>query len=440
MSVETAIPALGQKIAERYVVEQPLGQGGMGVVYVARDAVLGRRVALKVMWPRFAIDDDSQARFQREARVACALTHPNAVKIHDFGHSGDLLYMAMELLQGQSLHDALDDWEDIDCARVSEIGYHVADVLAAAHEISLIHRDIKPDNIFLDRTNGVERVVVLDFGLAFVLDSEDDSVGRLTTDNAVMGTPNYMSPEQACNVALGPASDIYSLGCVLFEMACGRPPYRDRAVAKVLSKHMYAPIPSVRQYNPDAPAALHELLARMLAKRPEERPSATQVRQRLAAFQPGALDVRSRNRDASYLSDREARMVSQPTARETSPGGGAPGDIHLAILGPCDPELPLALASNAIRVARVAQLQEALAGFDVIFVTAGAGADLSAAVRAGVPVLAESAAGDMRRITELLRAGVAEVVLQPLAVDELARKAKRAHRKSRNSRRRGNRS
>ncbi|MGB9338064.1 MAG: serine/threonine-protein kinase, partial [Polyangiales bacterium] len=209
--------APGTVIADRFVVEHQVGAGGMGKVYAAKQLGLERSVAIKVISPEDAAKPMARRRFEREARVASALRHPNAVEIYDFGTHGDTMYLAMELLDGTSLRSLVDiDLPPLSPRRACQIAADVADVLASAASIGLIHRDLKPENIILDRTRDGERTVVVDFGLAYILESEES--GRLTRAGEGLGTPDYLSPEQARGLSLSPACDIYSLGCVLYEM------------------------------------------------------------------------------------------------------------------------------------------------------------------------------------------------------------------------------
>lgn len=289
MSVESTIPYLGELIADRYQLESLLGEGGMGLVYAAYDRVLDRRVAIKLLWANAAAQPDAYSRLQREARVAATLRHPNVVHIYDFGQSRGRLFLVMELLEGISLGRLLRARTSLGVAEVARIGGCIADVLAAAHDVPLVHRDLKPANVFLDHSAAKERVVVLDFGLAFVVDAKDESIGRLTEDGTTLGTPWYMSPEQACNAGLSPASDVYALACVLFELCTGRPPFYNPIPVKTITDHVYAAVPSLREHCPEAPVALDRLVAEMLAKRPADRPTAAAVRECLAGIEVDLL-------------------------------------------------------------------------------------------------------------------------------------------------------
>ena len=179
----------GTVIADRFVIDRQIGSGGMGTVYAAKQRGLERSVAIKVIAPEDAAKPMARRRFEREARVAAALRHPNAVEIYDFGTHEDTMYLAMELLDGLSLRSLVDiDLPPLSPRRACQIATDVASVLASAASIGLIHRDLKPENIILDRTKDGERTVVVDFGLAYILESEES--GRLTRVGEGLGTPD----------------------------------------------------------------------------------------------------------------------------------------------------------------------------------------------------------------------------------------------------------
>ena len=249
----------GTVIANRFVIDRQIGSGGMGTVYAAKQRGLERSVAIKVIAPEDAAKPMARRRFEREARVAAALRHPNAVEIYDFGTHEDTMYLAMELLDGLSLRSLVDiDLPPLSPRRACQIASDVASVLASAASIGLIHRDLKPENIILDRAQDGERTVVVDFGLAYILESEES--GRLTRVGEGLGTPDYLSPEQARGVNLSPACDVYSLGCMLYEMLTSKPPF-DGKHAVVLSQHLFVAPVSIRERAPEVqiPSALDEL-------------------------------------------------------------------------------------------------------------------------------------------------------------------------------------
>ncbi len=267
----------GQVLGGRYVLGEVLGSGGMATVYQARDEVLGRDVAVKVLGQQFAGDDAFLARFAREARHAAALSHPRIVTVFDSAMDGTTPYIVMELVPGRSLRQLLDSVGALPVNDVVAIAAAVCDALDAAHTAGLVHRDIKPANIML--SDG--QVKVLDFGIAR---AEGSASGTRTS--AVLGTAAYLSPEQAAGRPVGPRADLYSLGCVLFEMLTGEPPFTaDTAVGLAYRQvHHSAGLPSARR--PGLPARLDWITSQLLAKDPAARPaSAAAVKAALEAVQ-----------------------------------------------------------------------------------------------------------------------------------------------------------
>ncbi len=256
-----------------YEILSPLGAGGMGEVYRARDTRLGREVAIKVVSERLAQEPELLARFEREARAVAALSHPNILTIHDIGHDSSITYAVLELLEGETLrvrmaHSAL-TWQ-----KATEIGIAVADGLAAAHSRGIIHRDLKPENIFLTSDG---RVKVLDFGLARwkpVVPSRDETSAptEATTDpGLVLGTAGYMSPEQIRGQAADVPSDVFALGCVLFEMAAGRRAFSGQTSAETMAAILKDQAPELSEAAPEAPWELSRIVTRCLDKDPEQR-------------------------------------------------------------------------------------------------------------------------------------------------------------------------
>ena len=261
---------IGQSIG-RYVVESKLGEGGMGVVYKARDTQLERTVALKLLPPAVVADDDRKRRFVQEARAASALNHPNIVTIHDIGSDAGRDFIVMEYLAGGTLDRRLPP-AGLTAKQALQYGVAIADALAAAHQVGVIHRDLKPSNVLVTDDG---RVKVLDFGLAKLLEPGDSSEHATTvaaTDpGIIMGTAGYMSPEQAEGKRLDARSDIFSFGSVLYEMTTGRPPFggesRLSALGKVVNEDPVAP----RQLNPSIPVDLEKVILRCLRKDPGRR-------------------------------------------------------------------------------------------------------------------------------------------------------------------------
>jgi serine/threonine protein kinase len=254
-----------------YRVLGVLGEGGMGTVFHAEDPRLMRAVALKVMKRELAENAAAHQRFLREARAMAAVHSEHIVTIHEVGEQNGLPYMAMELLRGAPLDAWTSRGPQPTPAQILDIGLQIAKGLDAAHSLGLIHRDIKPANIWIDDKTG--RVKILDFGLARPTSTNT----RLTETGIVMGSPSYMAPEQADGLALDGRSDLFSLGCVLYELAAGRPPFSGAtamAVLKAVAFHEPAP---VSQLNPAISPALEGLIVQLLAKSPSDRPSSARA-------------------------------------------------------------------------------------------------------------------------------------------------------------------
>ena len=263
---------LGMLLGNYRVVEQ-LGEGGMGVVYIGRHEALGHRVVIKVLLPERSGDPDMVQRFFNEAQAATAIRNPGIVQVFDVGTTPDGQgYIVMELLEGQSLAARMHQ-RQLDYTACCRIGRQIANVLQAAHDAGITHRDLKPDNLFLipdAEVSGGERVKVLDFGIAKL--SSEGQAG-MTRTGLVMGSPGYMSPEQCRSVRVADArSDIYSLGCILYEMACGRAPFTGENPMDIVAAHLHAMPPHPHNLAPDLPIGLSALIAKMLSKHPDARP------------------------------------------------------------------------------------------------------------------------------------------------------------------------
>ncbi len=259
-----------------YRIVQQLGQGGMGVVYVGRHEALGHRVVVKVLQPELSSKADMVRRFFNEARAATSIRSPGIVQVFDFGTTSDgRAYLVMEMLEGETLGARLRKTR-YDPAACCRIGRQVANVLQAAHAAGITHRDLKPANLFLvpdPEVAGGERVKVLDFGIAKLAGEARLAGIKTTSTGLVMGTPHYMSPEQCRSASIAdPRSDIYSLGCILFEIACGRRPFVFEGVGDIVSAHLHESPPHPQNLAPHLPAELSALIARMLAKHPDARP------------------------------------------------------------------------------------------------------------------------------------------------------------------------
>jgi serine/threonine-protein kinase len=256
--------------AERYLLERELGRGTMATVYLARDRKLDRPVALKLLKPALAFSVEAK-RFLREITIAASLHHPHILQVHDSGElpatsQGRRLYYVMPYVQGESLRELLLRKTQLPIDEAVRLTREVADALAYAHERGIVHRDIKPENILLQSGHAL----VADFGIARALELAGGE--RLTVSGIALGTPSYMSPEQAlAGTALDGRSDIYSLGCVLYEMLTGEPPFGGRTAQAILARHAADPVPPLGTLCPGVPAAIERAVLRALAKAPGDR-------------------------------------------------------------------------------------------------------------------------------------------------------------------------
>ncbi len=433
------VASVGDVIAGRYRIEGVLGTGGMGAVFDAAQLGLNRRVALKLMHPQVGLDPDARARFEREARVSGALHHPGAVKIFDYGEDAGRLYIVMERLEGTPLRTFVNDNLPVmPLPRTLDIARQTTDVLIAAHALGLVHRDLKPENIFLEKKmDGSDRAVVVDFGLAFIDQRED--VARMTQAGMLMGTPSYIAPEQISNGHVGPPADMYSFGCMLYEMVTAYTPF-DGAPMMLLPKHLFqAPLPpSQRRTDTYIPRALEELVLRLLAKRPEDRPNASATSEVLAQLAL-TLGERERARGDEALRGRAARMI--PTVRgpmdasqyEGATAASAPlpaeqGTV-VALVGTVADELALGLRANGFALTPVSNTLPH--GAQLVYVTTPDPAMLDASLRTGLPVLAEIDASGVSEAASMLAKGVADVITRPVRVEQLAKKLERALRRAR---------
>ena len=268
----------------RYRLVRRIATGGMGEVWQADDTVLGRRVALKLLVEELAADDRATRRFVREARATARLAHPNVARVFDFGRDGGAPFLVMELLEGETLAARLASGP-FGPAEAARVAAAVADALEAAHQLGIVHRDVKPSNVMLTRDGEVK---VLDFGIAAAADETHS-----TTGSGLYATVAYVSPERVAGEPATPASDVYSLGAVLYELLCGRPPFSGPSPALVARAHLHdQPVP-VRQLAPWVPARLAEACQAALAKDPARRPSSAAslaIRLRAAVAAPAAAE------------------------------------------------------------------------------------------------------------------------------------------------------
>jgi len=279
--IEVKDPFVGRMLDDKYCVEERLGEGGMGAVYRARHVEMDRPVAIKVLQQKFVEDEAARTRFLIEARAAVMLRHANAVSVTDFGETSEgCVYIVMELLEGRTLREILSREGVMETARAISIMLQASDGVAAAHDAGIIHRDLKPSNILVTQSaDHPASVKVLDFGIAKFTADEDES---MVQTNSVIGTPRYMSPEQNNGYELTPATDVYSLGVILYEMLTGMAPFTGSAAAEIAYKHAYVePFPP-REIVAAIPEDVERVVLHALEKRPEDRfATAAEFRQEL---------------------------------------------------------------------------------------------------------------------------------------------------------------
>src|ERR671911_1355917 len=272
-------------IDERYELRGLVGSGGMAEVYLAHDEVLGRDVALKMLKARYAENEELVERFRREARSAASLSHPHIVPVFDWGESGDgSYYIAMEYLSGGTLKDRITSEGAPPPRTVVEVALQIAEALEAAHARGVIHRDIKPRNILITDSGHMK---VADFGIARVAEAT-----TLSDLGDILGSAKYMSPEQAMGEPVGPASDLYSLGVVLYEMLTGRVPFEVENLSELPAAHAGGPPPHPRELDPKIPEGTDALVMRLLRRDPDDRyASANQLIEDLKRVRDGLVPV-----------------------------------------------------------------------------------------------------------------------------------------------------
>jgi serine/threonine-protein kinase len=264
----------GRVLGGRFELLSPIGEGGYGAVYLARQISMDRNVAVKVIHPRVAIAQDFVDRFEREARVASKLQHPNTVVYFDFGRDEDVHFLAMEFVKGRTLGEAVVEEGPLPVARTAHLTRQICGALSEAHALGMVHRDLKPGNILLTNRGGdPDFVKVIDFGLAKIVQGDiDGSYQDVTSEGVLLGTPAYMAPEQIKGVPLDHRCDIYALGVIMFVMLTGKRPYEGDTPLGTAVKHLTEAIPFVREHNASVPAEMEQLVRRCMAKEPDRRP------------------------------------------------------------------------------------------------------------------------------------------------------------------------
>jgi CheY-like chemotaxis protein/predicted Ser/Thr protein kinase len=268
---------VGHIVGGRYQVLAELGRGGMGRVYKALDREIQEDVALKVLNPDIADDDTAMERFRNELKAARQITHRNVCRVFDLNRAGRTYFLSMEYIAGEDLKSLIRRTGRLPVDGAASFGRQVADGLAEAHRAGIVHRDLKPQNVMIDRDG---RARILDFGIARLAKS-----AGITQDGVLIGTPHYMSPEQADGLTVDARTDIYSLGAILYEMLTGAPPFEADTAAGVIRKHRTEPAPDPKESNPSVPEALSRVVLRCLEKNPGNRyQSAEELSGLLAPF------------------------------------------------------------------------------------------------------------------------------------------------------------
>ena len=349
-TVESAVqlpadPLIGTVFDGKYVIDALIGVGGMGKVYRGRNLRTEHSIAIKTLMPELVHDDSLVRRFEVEAKAASNLSHPNTIRVYDHGNEGKLLWMVMELLDGISLERALNTERAIEPRRLIGLMRQVCASLAEAHGKGLVHRDLKPDNIFLNRAGGeADFVKVLDFGVAKLKDPKFGSE-KLTQAGMIFGTPRYMSPEQARAKELDERSDIYALGVIMFECLTGKAPFEAADPIGVLVKHCNEPVPTFAAVNPSLAIdpGFEEIVRRCLAKKPEQRPATVKALRaeldaldlRLASGRPAPSDNATRHMDlGASPADTQGDQGAPDTFERlgiTARSGGQPANASIVM-------------------------------------------------------------------------------------------------------------
>jgi eukaryotic-like serine/threonine-protein kinase len=359
----------GQLISGRYRLQAVLGRGGMATVWRGVDERLGRSVAVKLLDKADTADPAMVQRFDREARTAGSLTHPNIVAVYDVGRDNGVPYLVMELIDGTSLATLLAGGP-VAIDKAVDVARQICDALAVAHAKGVVHRDIKPANILLTTTGTVK---VCDFGIARLTHQQQTN---LTAPHTAIGTSAYMAPEQASGAAVDARTDLYALGCVLYAMLTGHPPFAGDNPLTVLWQHQHQTAASVASVRPTTPADLDVLISRLLAKNPSDRPAtATEVRDLLVA----SAESKTAGTSPTRVSPAASQTLTLPVQGRREPPSAADDRLRLG---------PVGIATVALGAAIVAVLSVAL-----LIASQGPGTD---AATGPPPGTAASAPGSTR--------------------------------------------
>ena len=325
---------LGQTLAAKYRIEERLSEGGMGTVYRGTHVLMDKTVAIKVLRPSLAADEKLVARFSREARAASRISHPHALSVTDFGEAENgVVFLVMEYLNGYTLKEIIRQEGPMPLPRAVELLRQVGGALDAAHGEGVVHRDLKSDNIMLLSSSGTDYAKVLDFGIAKIKEPEGEYNPGLTAPDLVIGTPQYMSPEQCSQSPdIDARSDIYSLGVILYEMLVGHVPFTGGSPTAIMLKHLQQPAPSVLDERGDVPEAVGRVIARALQKRPEDRYET--VGELVEDF-----TIAAGMEPASVSSSGTSKRLEPPTAKQLSEDADEETLVRRRITRPMEPPI-----------------------------------------------------------------------------------------------------
>jgi serine/threonine-protein kinase len=302
---DDSIRRLNTALAGRYSLERELGRGGMATVYLAKDIRHDREVAIKVLLPELSASIGAD-RFEREIKLAAKLQHPHILGLYDSGVAEGLMFYVMPFVKGESLRDRIDRDGQLPVEDALRITYEVADALGHAHAQGIVHRDIKPENILLQG----DYALVADFGIARAV--SEAGAAKLTQTGMAMGTPVYMAPEQSVGEVVGPTADLYSLGCMLYEMLAGEPPFTGKNAVAIMARHAMEQVPSIRIVRGTVPEEVEEAIFRVMAKVPADRPPSAAAFTELLGAPLGATSTMKARATAQYR--RPTPTMGVPTA------------------------------------------------------------------------------------------------------------------------------
>lgn len=388
-------------LVDRYELREQLGAGASGAVYRAHDRVLGRELAVK--WMLQLPTPEDARRFRREATLASGFRHPDVIEVFDVGEHDGKPYLAMELVASPSLAAALVDLIDPPTvAGTVQLAAMIATLIGTAHAAGVVHRDLKPANVFVEGTLAAPtRCRLSDFGLAFMLDPPQETLGRFTVEGVLLGTPLYMAPEQAEGKHVGPSVDVYALGCMIHELLSGRPPFVGN-VARVLAGHAYLPPIPLREIDGEVPPELEALVLEMLAKDPSARPTAEAIGLRLREL--GDVSKRKRSTTLQPRLERALATTSDgPPSRPSIPNlEGKAVRVDDVELAEQLRALGVTIAGDA-RVALTSRAEAPAGTLAIRLVAAPTTNDLAHAIRGGLAGVARWPGPIEPLIAQLLR-------------------------------------